>query len=373
MVRPPKFLSTPLRRHCAVAVVDTSAAPPPHSSGGDRRPCWRTFGNDETQMDTTVSLADLRDLGISIQPHEAIAIAQLLINEPPGTVTGEVEHASPGPLSIHRVHLARDGSVVCGGWDATPAVSEMAILLQTVLPLGGPGMPGGLRYAIARALLDVEAPPFDSLEEFSQALARFERGDRREAIRQLFERALSARRMPRGAASAAELAQLDRRRPGVSVTDLRRDLREADLRLYELQFAAAGRRRDDGPDARPGPRFPVTMAAVVGGLSLLGAAEAVHLRMAQHPKSTPSPITRQISNSETPTPVESVQSTAAEVKDPSTSTPILTRNRRTHLRHVVSSKASAQRVSATRSRQRDKSESSGIFPHIRFKWSNDVF
>ena len=57
---------------------------------------------------------------------------------------------------------------------------------------GGPGVPGGLRYAVARALLEVDAPPFDSLQALSVSLSRFETGDRRQVLRSLMARAEGA-------------------------------------------------------------------------------------------------------------------------------------------------------------------------------------
>ena len=71
----------------------------------------------------------------------------------------------------------------CLGFAATPAVSEVAILLDALLTDATAPVPGGLRYAIARALLDVDAPPFDSLEDFSDAIARFEHGEAPAVVR----------------------------------------------------------------------------------------------------------------------------------------------------------------------------------------------
>lgn len=55
---------------------------------------------------------------------------------------------------------------------ATPA--EAAEMLDRELPAGVAGVPGGLRYAIARAQQQVLAPPFASLDEFSCTIARFQ-------------------------------------------------------------------------------------------------------------------------------------------------------------------------------------------------------
>ncbi len=50
-------------------------------------------------------------------------------------------------------------------------------------------MPGPLRYALARALHEVAAPPYDSLADFSRALRRFETGHRAAIVRGLHARA----------------------------------------------------------------------------------------------------------------------------------------------------------------------------------------
>jgi hypothetical protein len=124
----------------------------------------------------TIFLADLIAQGVRVEPHEAVAIAQLLME------SGAV---APSP---ENVQLSTDGTAWCIGCDVTPAVFEIAGLLQNLVPPGTPGVPGALRYAIARALLEVDAPPFDSLAEFSRSLQRFERGDRAAVVRALIGR-----------------------------------------------------------------------------------------------------------------------------------------------------------------------------------------
>ena len=90
-------------------------------------------------------------------------------------------------------------------------------------------MPGGLRYTIARALLEVDVPPFDSLDDFSRDLARHEHGDRAGIVRRLLRAsrlsAVGARRYRRPIDGTCH----------APATELRRALREADARLYEYQ------------------------------------------------------------------------------------------------------------------------------------------
>ena len=121
-------------------------------------------------------LADLIAQGVRVEPYEAVAIAQLLMEN--GAV-------APSPQNVQ---LSSDGDAWCVGCDVTPAVFEIAGLLQKLIPPGTPGVSGALRYTIARALLEVDAPPFDSLADFSRSLQRFERGDRDAVVRALIGR-----------------------------------------------------------------------------------------------------------------------------------------------------------------------------------------
>jgi hypothetical protein len=208
----------------------------------------------------TVSIAELLARGVVIQPREAVAIAQELTAH---FASGQSTTPLPcGPLSPDTVNLARDGSVSRIGSDAEPGLAEVALFLHTMLGSGAK-VPGALRYTVARALCEVDAPPFDSLADFSRTLARFEPGDRRAAVRELLERdeltslgsatapidssprrgvppevtvhvPPRARRWPAPQAPPAH----DRRHVPSQVTALRRQLREADQRLFEQQVAS---------------------------------------------------------------------------------------------------------------------------------------
>jgi hypothetical protein len=128
----------------------------------------------------TVTLSLLLKKGLRLEPHEAVAIAQALADGP---------HGVP---AIDNVEVSSDGGVRpiagAGGRD----VRDLAALLHELLP-PGPGVPAPLRYAIARGLGDVEAPPFESIEAFSSVLRRFEAGDRRDVVRALLRRAAPSR------------------------------------------------------------------------------------------------------------------------------------------------------------------------------------
>jgi hypothetical protein len=214
------------------------------------------------------TLAHLRNRSVVIQPHEAVAIAQQLIHPLRGTRSRRARTARrAGPPSLETVWLEADGCVT-SSCESTPAVSEIAIFLQSLLPSTTSSVPGGLRYAVARALLEVEARPFDSLEEFSTALSRFERGDRRQLVRAILASATKSpreRELERVSAGAAS-ASVERRRASLAVADLRRELREMDRLLYEARSASASR-------AVYVPRWPrrwVPAAAVLATVSAAG-------------------------------------------------------------------------------------------------------
>jgi hypothetical protein len=143
---------------------------------------------------STTSIAELQSTGITLRADEAVAIAQQLIDN---SVDREPRSEPPfGPPSPENVFVDGEGFVVCRACETTPAVSEIAIFLQAVLPVGTPRVPGALRYTIARALLEVDAPPFDSIQHLSQALTRFESGDRTAVVRALVARTRSVQPVP---------------------------------------------------------------------------------------------------------------------------------------------------------------------------------
>ena len=90
--------------------------------------------------------------------------------------------------NMGNIQLSSDGSASCISTDGMPSVASVANLLLTLLPPGTPNVPGPLRYAIARGLEAVEAPPFKSLAEFSKVLERFEKGASRDVLRGVLQR-----------------------------------------------------------------------------------------------------------------------------------------------------------------------------------------
>jgi hypothetical protein len=222
------------------------------------------------------SIAELTAIGIIFRAEETVAIVQQLIHNIPAD---DCRVKPPfGPPSPDSVLIDEAGLVTCRTCETTLGVSEVAIFLQQLLPAGTPRVPGALRYMIARALHDVDAPPFDSLEEFSAGLARFERGDRVAVIRAMVERMSST------ALVHTQATYDDRRRRMPTASDFRRELRAADAQLY-AQLQARRALPSAPPPSPPLPAPPperrrtATIAAgVMAGLTLIAAGEVMHIR-----------------------------------------------------------------------------------------------
>ena len=236
-------------------------------------------------MSSTRSIAELRTEGITLRAEEAVAIVQQLIHN--AACPSDSRIAPPyGPPTPESVHIDDKGVVTCRTCESTLGVSEVAILLQQLLPAGAPRVPGALRYMVARALHDVDAPPFDSIDDFSAGLARFERGDRSAVVRAMLARAnLATSNRPR------PVVREDRRQRMPTASDFRRELRAADARIYAQQVAlrAAG-------SALPAPerrRIPTLAAGVAAGLSLIAAGEAIHMRSVRTTEIAPAQQTRE--------------------------------------------------------------------------------
>ena len=224
-------------------------------------------------MPQTVSAAELLKHGLAIEPLEAVAVARALVASA-AAAAERVGQPLPSQ-TLETLHLTPDGTVTCIGSGAVETVADAANLLHAMLGSTAK-IPGALRYAIARARREVDAPPFASLEEFSRTLARFEQGDGQTSVRRLVDRylAVSAARPdswpieevpPQAHADAVADASpqagvrptvtvrlepprsellvrsakpiRERRRAGSHVAELRRRLREADQLLFEQQVA----------------------------------------------------------------------------------------------------------------------------------------
>ena len=222
-------------------------------------------------MSDAFTLADLFKAGVTLAPHEAVAIAQQLINDP----ADALPQPPFGPPSVHNVSIDASGAVTCRACETTPAVSEIAIFLQSMLERGPTRVPGALRYTIARALLDVDAPPYDSVAELSESLDRFEHGDRRQVIADVAARARTA--AAPAAAVVAFRTAIDRRQMMPSATDLRRELRQVDALLYATRQGIGVRVRDGatGANGATGAHGATGAAGATGAHGAAGATSAI--------------------------------------------------------------------------------------------------
>jgi hypothetical protein len=159
----------------------------------------------------------------------------------------------------------------------------VAIFLESILP---PGVPvhGGLRYSLARALLDVDAPPYDSLEDFSLALARYERADRAQVVRGLVARASRVR-------ATGGLVVVRRHHAAASLAKFRRQLRdEANARVpvgdlaIDASSVSAARARH-----RPSGLQPLAVGLALG-LALISVGEILHSQRTSYAAVAPQPV-----------------------------------------------------------------------------------
>jgi hypothetical protein len=207
-------------------------------------PIWQL----RDSMTQSQSVGDVIARGVQLKYHEAVAVAQQLIAS---SAQPNIEAEAAAPLSIDRVRVTAEGLIECDASSIPPTVADIGLLLESMLPPTGTARtPGALRYAMARALQRVDAPPFDSLEALATTLTRHEQGPRDNVLRAIYARAAAA--APEIVATAGQPTDLERRRRSPSPAVLRRQLREADEKLF-AQFAAQATRADaqDPPEIAP--------------------------------------------------------------------------------------------------------------------------
>jgi hypothetical protein len=131
---------------------------------------------------TDASPVSLSDLSIPLGAVEAATIVREL-------ALRVVHGAIPGVPSLQVVRLCPAGTITVEGPVAADEheVARAAHLLETLLPSFqiGAGVPGALRLIVARGLGTLDLPPYDSLQEFADALSRFAASDVEDCIRTL--------------------------------------------------------------------------------------------------------------------------------------------------------------------------------------------
>jgi hypothetical protein len=341
-------------------------------------------------MTATTTITDVLNKGITLRTDEALAIAQKLIHQR--------RSATPqqpfGPPTPDNVDICEDGSVACRACDVTPAVSEIAIFLETLLSRNPASVPDGLTAAIARALLEVDAPPFDSVEVFSEALARFEQEDRSTVVHGLVQRVRSKSESMAVMPSRSPVVQVpvrDRRHSTPSVEELRRELRLADVLLYEQRHAMESRAASRRVLRRTG-----SMAASIAAVMALtaGSGRMMHRGNAAEPAPRPSPMGVAVTTTVPPalpaTPVlpatpldrELRPVAAAQIPVPKTATALpAARHKPSKRRAVQSARAGSSdgagrqnRLGAGNDERRNRhAPATGVLARLRLQWLRNVF
>ena len=337
------------------------------------------------------TLAELVNQNVEISVADAVAVAQQLISDP--DALGEAQ-APYGPPTLESVGVTAEGSVRCLHTAATPTVLEVGLVLHNLLG-SSHRVPGRLRYTVSRALHEVEAPPFESAHDFSTALERFEAGDRREQVATLYERACAA--CPSDAVvsffapAPSVSAHAERRIHQRSAAELRRQLRDADLRLYEAQRLSTPAHRQVRKSRLR--RAPIA-ACMVAGAALVAAGEMAQVgqRTSAPGASQPSPSLEMATNVPADVGPEPTVTAATPVKAPDVSprpttghaggqrTDAKAHTANTRSRQKVTSAGAASR-STTPSRlpprkadeprsAKEREESDRGLLRIRFVWDN---
>jgi len=318
-------------------------------------------------MTDVVSIAEVQASGVTLEAHEAVAIAQQLIASLRTPEAVSVLEPPFGPPTTRNVYVTADGRAICRACETTPAVSEMAVFLQSLLS-PNVHVPGGLRYALARAFLDVDVPPFDSLDDFSETLARYERGARGPAIRRVVDRV-------KGRRAVVPMAVVERRRRAPS-TALRRALREADAQLYMQR--AATESLVVVPHPTPAPQSMRKAAAfIAAGLAMIALGEIVDLRDTSVPLPRVAPIAAVEPGTEPRT--ENLEPRTLNLEPRTLKLEPRTENRELKtLNAELRTPNPVRRVSRPPrarvvQRARSRKESKGVFDRLRLGWLRNAF
>ncbi len=175
-------------------------------------------------MTTRVSLAQLAAADIRLRPAEAVAIVSEICRR---CANGQLRGVPPAGV----IKLTREGAMTVEGPTTTgDDVARAAQLLNDLIAEFDAApeyrASGGLRLVIARALGELDFPPYASLADFCSALRRFSGTERVDDIaRALFhvwERACAPRALqsrPTGALTISDIRRA-RRATGLSLSDV---------------------------------------------------------------------------------------------------------------------------------------------------------
>jgi hypothetical protein len=174
---------------------------------------------------TSVPLVELA-AAVPLEPLEAVTIVREVLRR-------VLEDELPGVPSAHVIRLSHSGELSIEGPIAAngSTVGRAAQLLETLLPPFDAHIrvPGALRLIVGRALGTLDLPPYQSLEAFADALARFGAIDPAECVRQLVASRFERPDTPVLAGEAAT-----QRDPTITVSDIRRARRATGVPLSEI-------------------------------------------------------------------------------------------------------------------------------------------
>ncbi|MBW8868115.1 MAG: hypothetical protein JF610_12445, partial [Acidobacteria bacterium] len=234
--------------------------------------------------------------------------------------------------------------------------------------------------------LDVDVAPFDSLDELSETLARYERGPREQIVTRLLQRFAASRGL-------VPVATVERRR-NVRATELRRALREPDARLY-LQRAAL-----QSVNVTPRPQrvrsVGAGLACVAAGALLMVTGElmhGVHRGADVTAVAAPAPAATPADTSSVPQPVSQLgtytavrDDASADARTRSVQMQPMPATRRVPARAATTAKrpAVSKTKAATKQTARPTprvypeptprgADRDGVLDKLRFKWLRDVF
>jgi hypothetical protein len=177
--------------------------------------------HEHGQLDSdSISLAELTARHVSVEWHEALACAQAICDAIPDKAAShldqhfasfalEVDPVSAASAASHfrQISVRADGGLIVNSFDMLTDEESVRVVANLLRLLHGrDGSPQALHTVIDRAL--ATPPAFKTVRELAGALSYFERPNRRELMRALYQRARAA--APSVAETVAEPATANR-------------------------------------------------------------------------------------------------------------------------------------------------------------------
>ena len=179
----------------------------------------------------TVSLAEIRAKGFTLDVYEALAVVQAVCRD----ILESDNPVPPARLELDRVFISDDGTVTAtaaAGEDEAAGIQTMGRLLAQLLP--------SVDFLLLRPRVVAKAtatpPGYASLEEFSRALGSYQRPGGTETLKALYDRF----KKRSGGSPLLELGIETRPEPGTSPNRARTFLRMAIAFLVLAGLGAGG-------------------------------------------------------------------------------------------------------------------------------------